>query len=53
MAAQDMASFDWNDASGFIGYELEAGDYVISARRSSHEAVGSETYAHAQFWCSL
>lgn len=46
MVAQDMASFDWNDANGngFIGYELEAGDYVISAQRNSHEAVISETY---------
>ncbi|MDR2201716.1 MAG: glycoside hydrolase family 3 C-terminal domain-containing protein [Clostridiales bacterium] len=36
--AQDMASFDWNDknGNGFVGYELEAGDYVISARRDSH-----------------
>ena len=49
MVAQDMASFDWNDANsnGFIGYELEAGDYVISARRNSHEAVISETYTIA------
>lgn len=37
-AAQDMASFDWNDKNdnGFIGYELEAGEYVISARSDSH-----------------
>lgn len=36
--AQDMASFDWNDANNndFIGYELEAGDYIISARYDSH-----------------
>lgn len=49
MVAQDMASFDWNDANsnGFIGYELEAGDYVISARRNSHEVVISETYTIA------
>ena len=40
-AAQDMASFDWNDANnnGFIGYELEPGAYTISARRNSHEEV--------------
>lgn len=39
--AQDAASFDWNDANGndFRGYELEAGDYIISARRNSHEEV--------------
>ena len=55
MVAQDMASFDWNDANGngFIGYELEAGDYVISARRNSHEAVISETYKIADgFQCA-
>ena len=36
--AQDMASFDWNDANknGFMGYELEAGDYEISLRTDSH-----------------
>ena len=39
--AQDMASFDYNDANGngFVGYELEAGDYVISARRNSNTPV--------------
>jgi beta-glucosidase len=43
--AQDMASFDWNDANnnGFKGYELEKGDYTISARRNSHEEVLSMT----------
>ncbi|MBP5254634.1 MAG: glycoside hydrolase family 3 protein [Lachnospiraceae bacterium] len=37
--AQDMASFDWNDANenDFCGYELEAGDYIISARHNSHD----------------
>ncbi len=37
--AQDMASFDWNDANGngFVGYELEAGTYVISARQNAHD----------------
>ena len=41
MTAQDMASFDWNDINenGFAGYELEAGDYVLSARRNSHDCV--------------
>lgn len=41
--AQDMASFDWNDANEneFIGYELEAGDYVISARYDSHNEAFS------------
>lgn len=44
--AQDMASFDWNDANGngFKGYELEAGDYVVSARRNSHDEALSVTY---------
>lgn len=39
--AQDMASFDWNDANenGFTGYELEAGSYGITARRNSHDVV--------------
>ena len=43
--AQDMASFDWNDANknNFKGYELEAGDYVISINRNSHEIVDSVT----------
>ena len=44
--AQDMASFDWNDANGngFEGYELENGTYRISARRNSHETVLEEEY---------
>ncbi len=39
--AQDFASFDWNDANAndFVGYELEAGEYVVSAKRNSHESV--------------
>ena len=43
--AQDMASFDWNDANNndFEGYELEAGDYIISVNRNSHEIVDSVT----------
>jgi len=43
--AQDMASYDWNDANGngFKGYELEAGDYIISVRRNAHEVVDSIT----------
>lgn len=42
-AAQDLASFDWNDANDndFKGYELEAGDYTISANRDSHTPVVS------------
>ena len=45
LVAQDMASFDWNDANGngFRGYELEAGDYVLSIRRNAHEEIASVT----------
>lgn len=45
VAAQDLASFDWNDANDndFEGYELEAGDYIISANRDSHTPVVSIT----------
>lgn len=45
--AQDMASYDWNDANGngFVGYELEAGNYTISANRDSHTQVLSYTAA--------
>ena len=44
-AAQDMASFDWSDknGNGFVGYELEAGDYIITAARDSHTPVASVT----------
>lgn len=47
--AQDMASFDWNDANAndFVGYELEAGAYEITARRNSHDVVLAETYTIA------
>ena len=33
--AFDLASFDYNDANGngFVGYELEAGDYTVSLRK--------------------
>lgn len=43
--AQDMASFDWNDANAneFRGYELEAGDYVLSIRRNAHVEIASIT----------
>ena len=36
--AQDMASFDYDDANGngFKGWELEQGDYTISLRTDSH-----------------
>lgn len=43
--AQDFASFDWNDlnGNGFKGYELEAGDYIVSVNRSAHEEAFSVT----------
>ncbi len=36
--AYDIAAYDWNDANGndHIGYEIEAGEYVFSARLNSH-----------------
>lgn len=39
--AQDMASFDYNDKNNnnFDGYELESGDYTITANRDSHTPV--------------
>ena len=44
---KDMASFDYNDANanGFTGYELDAGDYVISARSDSHTVRGEAAIA--------
>lgn len=43
--ARDLASFDYNDANNndFEGYELEAGNYVISLSANSHEANGTVT----------
>ncbi|MBR1814492.1 MAG: glycoside hydrolase family 3 C-terminal domain-containing protein [Lachnospiraceae bacterium] len=48
--AQDMASFDWNDANGngFMGYELEKGDYTICIAKNSHEMVDSITRTVAE-----
>jgi len=45
IAAQDLASYDWNDANGngFIGYELEAGDYILTANKDSHTPVVTVT----------
>ena len=44
--AFDLASFDYNDANGngFVGYELEAGSYVVSLRKNSHEEVATIDY---------
>lgn len=43
VAAEELASFDYNDANGnsYNGYELEAGSYAITLRKNSHEIVGS------------
>lgn len=43
--AQDMASFDYNDKNNnnFKGYELEKGDYVITANKDSHTPVLTHT----------
>ncbi len=48
--AQDMASFDSEDmnGNGFCGWEMEHGDYVISARRNSNEVVLEETFNVAE-----
>lgn len=45
IAAQDLASFDWSDknGNGFKGYELEAGEYILSLRKNSHDSVCSVT----------
>lgn len=42
---KDMASFDYNDANnnGHKNYELDAGDYVISARSDSHTVKAEES----------
>ena len=41
VTAQDLASYDWNDANDNdnIGYELEAGTYYLTANRDSHTPV--------------
>ncbi|MDR0831757.1 MAG: glycoside hydrolase family 3 C-terminal domain-containing protein [Bacillales bacterium] len=41
IVAQDLASFDYNDLNNnsHKGYELEAGDYILHASRSSHDSV--------------
>ena len=50
IAAQDLASFDWDDKNNndFYGYELEAGDYILSANKDSHTPVLSVTRTVAQ-----
>ena len=41
---EDMASYDM---SGTGGYVLEAGDYIISINRDSHNIIDSQTYTVA------
>ena len=43
--AYDLASYDYNDANanGFMGYELEAGEYIFRAGKNSHEYYASES----------
>ena len=50
VAAQDLASFDWDDknGNGNYGYELEAGDYILSASKDSHTPVVSVTRSVAE-----
>lgn len=40
-SVEEMASYDYNDANknSFKGYELDAGDYVISVRKNAHEVA--------------
>lgn len=46
MSIQDMASYDYNDANknGHEGYELEAGDYILSLRTDSHTLKDSSGF---------
>lgn len=43
MPVSEMKSYDYDDANdnSFTGYELDAGEYVISIRTNAHEAVDS------------
>ncbi len=49
IAVKDLASFDYDDKNGndFCGYELEAGNYVLSVRANSHDVFDSETLTAA------
>ncbi len=40
-AEEDMASYDYQDAKGYV---LESGDYVISINSDSHNVIASQTY---------
>ncbi len=39
--AEDMASFDYKGAGAYV---LEAGDYIISINKDSHNVIASQTY---------
>ena len=43
----DIAAYDYSDANGnsFVGYELDAGDYVFEAKKNSHDVVAKSTVA--------
>jgi beta-glucosidase len=41
---EDMASYDYKDAKGYV---LEAGDYIISINKDSHNIIDSKTYTVA------
>ena len=45
IAVKDLAEFDYNDANqnGNSGYEVEAGSYVLSIRKNSHELANADT----------
>lgn len=43
-ALEDMASYDYKDAKGYV---LEAGDYIISINKDSHNIIDSKTYTVA------
>lgn len=42
---EDMASYDYNDKNkdGFVGYELEKGEYSVSIKNNSHEIAKDST----------
>lgn len=44
--ASDMKSYDYNDANKInsTGYELEAGEYVLSVSRNAHDVVDTIDY---------
>lgn len=42
--AYDIAAYDWSDANdnNFAGYEIEAGKYVFTANKNSHDVVDAQ-----------